>query len=297
VTKWSHVKPIRKGDQPGALWQRIRKVEPTEDRQPRSMWAFWIACFLLIIGGVAPILFGGGTSSRLSGVIIPFGIAAAAMGANALMYHQGRPLAAGLYFVAGISTVYGILSLLAVPLRLAVVGTCPAGVVTCPGGFEQQMTVGENTGLSVALALGLTSILIGFLGLLMFYRSLGVRRPSAPVRTWPDRPPSAEAAPAAAPVAKPDPEPEPKPEAKPEPALVAAGVSPHVDAAAEAEAELPAPVELPELEAPHEMLELPAPHDEPVMAAETAPPKPRARRVRKPKPPITSPDGEPPAAS
>ncbi len=248
------------------------------------MWAFWIACFLLIIGGVAPILFGGGTSSRLGGVIIPFGIAAAAMGANALMYHQGRPLAAGLYFVSGISTVYGILSMLAVPLRLAVVGTCPAGVASCPGGFEQQLTVGENTGLTVALALGLTSILVGFLGLLMFYRSQGPRRSSAPARVWPDSAP--------APVKPSEPAPA-KP--KPEPALVGAAAA---AAPPRPEPKPVAPVELPELEAPHEMLELPAPHDEspPAVAAVEPAPAPRPRRPRKPRPDAINPEAEPPAA-
>ena len=246
------------------------------------MWAFWIACFLLIIGGVAPILFGGGTSSRLGGVVIPFGIAAAAMGANALMYHQGRPLAAGLYFVSGISTVYGILSMLAVPLRLAVVGTCPAGVASCPGGFEQQLTVGENTGLTVALALGLTSILVGFLGLLMFYRSQGPRRASAPARVWPDAPPAplkpVETAPA-------------KPEA--EPALVGAAVA----ASTKPQAKPAAPAELPELEAPPELLELPAPHEEPAAAAAAdPPPAPRPRRTRKPRPATIDTETEPPAA-
>lgn len=266
----------------------MRLVEPTEVRDTRSMWAFWLACFLLVIGGAAPILFGGGTGSRVGGVIIPFGIAAAASGANALMYHQGRPLAAGLYFVTGISTVYGILSMLAVPLRLAVVGTCPAGVVTCGAGFEQQLTVGENTGMTLAIALGLTSILVGFLGLLMFYRSRGPRRSAAPAHIWPDSPP--------APVKPVEPAPsKPEPAPKPRPALVAAAVAPRK----EPEPETAARVELPELEAPHELLELPAPHEEPVVAAGPfeAAPKPRPRRPRKPSPAATNPEGEPPSAS
>jgi len=181
------------------------------------MWAFWIACGLLVIGGVAPMLAGAGSPNRLSGVIIPFGIAAAAMAANALMYHQGRPLAAGLYFVAGLATVYGILSMLAVPLRLSVVGTCSVGQVTCPGGFEQQMTVAENTGLTVAIALGMTSILIGFFGLLMYFRSLGIQRPAAPARAWPERPPAKdEPAASAEPVA---PKPRPRRPRKPRPPI------------------------------------------------------------------------------
>src|SRR2546425_4755543 len=83
------------------------------DREPRTMWAFWIAAGLALTGGLAPLLLG--TGGRVSGVIIPFAVAAAAMAVNALMYRQGKPLAAVLYFIAGLAIVYGLLSALAVP--------------------------------------------------------------------------------------------------------------------------------------------------------------------------------------
>jgi hypothetical protein len=169
-------------------------VEQDVVRDQRVLWAFWIAAVLAAIGAVAPLSFSIGAHSRLQGVIVPFGIAAVALGVNAVMYHQGRSLAATLYFVAGLAIVYGILAMVAVPLRLAVVGTCPPAPAKCPLGFEPPMTSAENSGLALASFCGVLAIFVGFYGLLMLYRRLGVR----PRRglLWPAKPP-AQPAPAA----------------------------------------------------------------------------------------------------
>src|SRR5216683_3177147 len=110
------------------------------------MWAFWVAAALAAIGAVAPLSFSIGAHSRLQWVIVPFGIAAVVLGINAVMYHQGRSLAAALYFFAGLAIVYGILAMVAVPLRLAVVGTCPPAPARCPLGYEQPLTRAGNAG-------------------------------------------------------------------------------------------------------------------------------------------------------
>jgi len=167
----------------------------------RSMWAFWIAAALTAIGAVAPLSFSIGAHSRLQWVIVPFGIAAVVLGINAVMYHQGRSLAATLYFVAGLAIVYGILAMVAVPLRLAVVGTCPPLPARCPIGYEQAMTSAENNGLALASFCGVLAIFVGFYGLLMLYRRLGPRPRQSIL--WPAKPPAkpapaAEVAPAAA---------------------------------------------------------------------------------------------------
>jgi len=169
-------------------------VEQKTIRDQRVMWAFWIAAALAAIGAVAPLSFSIGGHNRLSGVILPFGVAAVALGINAVMYHQGRSLAASLYFVAGLAIVYGMLAMVAVPLRIAVVGTCPPEPAKCPLGFEPPMTSAENSGLALASFCGVLTIFIGFYGLLMLYRRLGVR----PQRglLWPAKPP-ARPAPAA----------------------------------------------------------------------------------------------------
>jgi hypothetical protein len=165
-------------------------------RDPRVMWAFWIAAAIAAIGAVAPLSFSIGGHSRLQGVIVPFGIAAVALGVNAVMYHQGRSLAATLYFIAGLAIVYGILAMVAVPLRLAVIGTCPPQPANCPLGFEQPMTSAENSGLGLASFCGVLAVFIGFYGLLMLYRRLGAGARPRRGLLWPAKPP-AQPAPAA----------------------------------------------------------------------------------------------------
>jgi hypothetical protein len=165
-------------------------VEQKVIRDQRVMWAFWIAAAIAAIGAVAPLSFSIGGHSRLAGVIVPFGIATIALGVNAVMYHQGRPLAATLYFIAGLAIVYGILAMVAVPLRLAVVGTCPPEPAKCPLGFEQPMTSAENSGLALASFCGVLAIFIGFYGLLMLYRRLGGGARPRRGLLWPAKPPA-----------------------------------------------------------------------------------------------------------
>jgi hypothetical protein len=162
------------------------------------MWAFWIAAAVAALGGVAPILFSVGSSTRLAGVIIPFGIAAVALAVNGNLHARGRSLAVVLYFIAGMAIVYGILEMVSLPLRLAVVGTCPPAPATCPVGYEQQMTSGENTSLGVAAFCGVLAILVGFVGLLLLYRRHRVAARSQ-AAAWPAQDPAkaAEASPAA----------------------------------------------------------------------------------------------------
>jgi hypothetical protein len=220
----------------------------------RSLWAFWIACGLTAIGGLAPLVLGGG-SNRI-GVVYSYLLAAVALGACAMLYQQGRPVATALYFIAGLAIVYGILSLIAVPLRLAVVGTCPPEPAQCALGLERPLTDGETTSLGFAVGIGIVSLLTGFFGLIMLYRRLTAS-------VLPSTPPMRRIAPVAvdAPPAPPAPEvvASPRP-AAPEP-----------------------PVDLEELPAPVEALELPAPTEE--EAAEpnipAAAPKPRRRRTPK----------------
>jgi MFS family permease len=234
----------------------------------RTLWAFWIACGLTAVGAVAPLVLSGG-SNRI-GVVWAFGLAAVALGACAVLYQQGRSVVTGLYFVAGLAIVYGILSLIAVPLRLAVVGTCPPEPARCALGLERPLTGEETTALGFAVGMGIVGILTGFFALVMLYRGLNAS-------FLPSAPPARRIAPVGD---APPPPPGPQPVAAPEPVAVA-------PAAPEA-----AP-ELDELPPPAEALELPAPTPE--EAAEpnvSAPPpaaKPRRRRTPKPPPDVPTP--------
>ena len=181
-------------------------------RDPRVLWSFWVSCGLAITAGIAPWLLAAGGPNRLAGAVIPFAVAAGAMGANALLYQRGRSLATALYFLAGVAVVYAMLMMFAVPLRLAVGGTCPDPPAVCPAGLERGFSSGEATGFTIAIVMGVLSILSGFFGLLMLYRrqpklqaSRPMERKIPPVEAAPATPPEppstavAEAPPAAPP--------------------------------------------------------------------------------------------------
>jgi hypothetical protein len=140
------------------------------EKDARVLWSFWVACALAVTGGLAPLLLASGGPNRLAGAIIPYLVAAGASAANALMWRRGKSLATALYFLAGVAIVYGMLLMFAVPLRLAVTGTCPDPPAVCPAGLERGFSTGETTGFTLAVLMGVLSILAGFLGLMLLYR-------------------------------------------------------------------------------------------------------------------------------
>jgi len=243
----------------------------------RTVWAFWLACVLAAVAALAPFVFGGG-SDRLGGAVIPFAVGAVALGACALLHTQGRPIATALYFLASLAIVYGILAMVAVPLRLAVLGTCPPAPAQCGAGLERPLTGPENTTLGFAVGIGVVAILTGFFGLVTLYRRLSPPPAVAPParRIAPlaaKAPAEAAAGPQSTSIdATPSSPPAPPPEPEPEPA---AG-TPQLELAAPVEA-----LELPEVGTAD--------------TVEVAPPapqrKPRRKRVPKIAPDtLTTPD-------
>jgi hypothetical protein len=135
---------------------------------------------MVAVGGVIPFLIGG-SSSRIASVFIPFAIAALAFAACALVHEQGRAITSTLYLLAGLAIVYGLLTMFALPLQLAVLGTCPVPPQPCPSGVQHALTLSENTGIGFAGAFGVASLFIGFFGLAVVYRrSAAAAKPSAP---------------------------------------------------------------------------------------------------------------------
>jgi hypothetical protein len=259
-------------------------VDPQSPALQRVVLAFWLACGLAAVGGVVPLLLTG-TSGRVNGVIVPFGLAAIALAACAALYGQGRTFTSLIYFVAGLAIVFGILSLLAVPVRLSLVGTCPPSPAQCPVGFERPMTGAETLSLQFAIGMGIAAVLVGFFGLVALYRHLDAARPELPpMRRIP--PVRDSRAAASAPVAAPEPTPTAAELPAPEPELELPAPEPQL--------ELPAPKAEPELPAPEPEL---TPHVEPPEAGDAGPapaPKPRPKRKRTPRaksdstPPTTS---------
>ena len=179
----------------------------------RLIWSLWLAAGIVFLGGALPILFGG-TSSRITGVYVPFTIAALALVACALLHNQSRTVVAIVYFVAGLAIVYGLLSMFSLPMRLAAMGSCPVAPYPCTTGLPRALSDGENTGLGVATAFGIGALLLGFFGLATLYRRPVIATAAPPVRRIPPMPPSKPAEPAPKPAepvaAKAEPEPEPE---------------------------------------------------------------------------------------
>jgi len=176
--------------------------------EQRTTWTLWAATGLLVLGGLAPFVFGG-TSSRIDGVIFPFGVAAIILAACSLAPNLSRSAVAVLYFVAGLAIVYGLLSMFSLPVRLAVLGTCPAPPAACTTGLPKPLTDGENTGMGVAAALGILALLLGFYGLVTIYRRTAIAPFTPPVRTIPPVAPTPPVAPPPPPPADETPPPEP----------------------------------------------------------------------------------------
>jgi hypothetical protein len=158
----------------------IPVVDSTRSRVPGVQWSFWVACGLSVTAALAPVVITAGGVNRLSNLILPLVIAAVAMGVLAMEHPRGRTFAGAIYFVAGLVIVYGILSGVSLPLRLAVQGTCPAGPAACPAGLQPQMTSAEGTALSVAMTFAVLALLAGFVGLLILFRATARLLPAPP---------------------------------------------------------------------------------------------------------------------
>jgi hypothetical protein len=155
-------------------------------REPQLIWSFWVAATIVAVGGAIPFLIGG-SSSRIASVFIPVAIAALAFAACALVHEQGRAITSTIYLLAGLAIVYGLLTMFALPLQLAVLGTCPIPPQPCASGLQHSLTVSENTGIGFAATFGIVALFVGFFGLVVVYRrAAAAAHPAAPpVRTIP----------------------------------------------------------------------------------------------------------------
>ena len=163
---------------------------PAAQQNQRLVWSLWLAAGLALVGGLLPFVFGG-TSSRVSGVILPFAVGAAGLAACALLNNQGRMAVSIVYFLAGLAIVYGLMSMFSLPVRLAALGSCPVAPDPCPTGLPRALTDGENNGMGAAAAFGIAALFVGFLGLVTLYRRTALPQFIPPVRKIPPMPPAA----------------------------------------------------------------------------------------------------------
>jgi hypothetical protein len=204
---------------------------PAAQQNQRLIWSFWLAAGITLLGGLLPFVFGG-TSSRLSGVILPFAVGAAGFAACALMNTQSRLVVAIIYFLAGLAIVYGLMSMFSLPVRLAALGSCPVAPQPCTTGLPRALSDAENNGIGSAAAFGIAALFVGFFGLVTLYRQTALPRFVPPVRKIPPMPPATSTS------GRPD-----------ELVSVEAKSTDRPDDLAQEELELPAPEELPELPA------------------------------------------------
>jgi len=279
-------------------------VNSEASRPQPTIWVFWLACGVAAAAGAAPIVIAG-AGGRVSGVIVPLLVAAAAYAACALLPSQGKMMSTGLYFLAGLATLFGVLAMLALPLQLAIVGTCPPAPAVCAAGLQRPLTAAESTGIGFAAGLGILAIFLGFFGLVTLYRRLNAQAPDKPrARRILPFAPARQVEPAPSPpvrrippvVLSPAPESEAvastsaaPPSTEPEPAAPEPASEP---AAPEPRPELAAPEPRPELPAPAPELELPAHVDAspPTEAVGQPAPAARPRRKRDPRKGPTPPD-------
>ena len=234
------------------------------------LWSFWVACGLAATGAIAPLVLESGDIGRVSGVAVPFGMAAILMAIIALTYPSGKALATALYILAWLAIVYAILRMIAVPLQHAVVGSCLVSPSGCAPGFSSPFSGGEGIAIVVGIVTGALSVQVGYFGLRALYRTSRQQASSAnyasvpPTRiigtakSAPTSPPPEEEriAPSLGSVAEPAPEPVPAPQPSRKP-RARPNRKPAVEPASHAEqAELPAhpdPAELPAHPEPDEL--------------------------------------------
>jgi hypothetical protein len=124
-----------------------------------AQWCTWAACIAAVVGAAIAVGASAAGPNRVLGVAPPFVIAAILLVVAA---SQRAPWISGLLYGVGIlALLYGIITALALPLRLLIEGTCPLTTTSCPVGFEHPASSTENLVVYAAnIAGGLAVILV-----------------------------------------------------------------------------------------------------------------------------------------
>lgn len=129
-------------------------------RERLMTWLLWGACGLSVASALAAVALPiSGGVNRVGGTAIAFLIAAAATATLALGLAVERWVSLVLYGLTALALTYALMSLASLPLRLAVLGTCPVAPAPCPAGFEPSMTGGETLAVEAGITLGLIALL------------------------------------------------------------------------------------------------------------------------------------------
>ncbi len=141
---------------------------PTRDQL--LVWTLWAACGVALAAAAVAVFVPYPGQNRIAGTAAAFVFGAAALAALALLKRAERLLSLILYGVAALALTYGLMSAGSVPLRLSVLGTCPAPPHACPAGFEQPLSNRENLAFEGALLFGGIALLVSVLALEMQFQ-------------------------------------------------------------------------------------------------------------------------------
>lgn len=125
-------------------------------------WLTWLAAGAAIVAALVAALLPLGGINRVSGVAVPYGIAAIALLGNGFIWRRSTWGGVGLFALASLALAYAVVLALSVPLRLAVEGTCPLDASTCPLGFEYPMRAAENAAVYACTTLGALDLVLVF---------------------------------------------------------------------------------------------------------------------------------------
>ena len=131
-------------------------------RFPRSGVLRWLllgACATAVGALLAALLPLTAGCDRIAGAALPFAVAAAALLVLALITTLEGWISMTLYALAALATTYGAAVLASLPLRLAVLGTCPTTATACSIGYEPPMTSLEQAGVNVGITLAVVALL------------------------------------------------------------------------------------------------------------------------------------------
>lgn len=128
-----------------------------------AQWCTWAAGGLAALAALVAVVATAAGPNRDLWVAIPFAIAAGALAAAEL---QRAAWISGLLYAAGVlALLYGIVATLSLPLRLAIEGSCPLSLASCPVGFEHPASAAEMfvvyaASISAALAIVLALVAV-----------------------------------------------------------------------------------------------------------------------------------------
>ncbi len=128
-------------------------------------WCTLASILVVLLGAAAVIYPSIGGHDRVLSALPALVVAAASLIANAIAWQRNVWLSAATFGLAGVALLYAMLTVLSLPVRLSVEGTCPRTAGTCPIGYEFPITGSESFSVYAATASCVLALLLVLFGL------------------------------------------------------------------------------------------------------------------------------------